>query len=573
MLGLRDKTNAYRMHGLSTSVLIVKILFVRISKGEIVRQMDIPIILKEDLPQRLLSLKSWFSRQLSSDFGMDGKKRIPILCVIIIYLLSIMFTSPTRHGADRFYVLALNLIENNSINIQKLVENNNHYALVTVDLFEFKGGRYVNVHPGQAFWGLPGLSIYRFIRHINNFSNGVEINRDASDKLDFILGTFAMNMTSNALFTAIAAMFFIYLVDRSLPVRKMKLFKISVYILLFYLATPLFYYSTHITQNQSESCLAFISLGFLCLSAFISDKNKRNKYFFVTGFFIGMTFLTNSSSLIILPFGVVHIFLSGFINFDDHNYRQFLSALYVELGQDWKRKFNNILFLCLGFLLPTLILFYYQYHIFSNPFIPVQSYIFGIHKTFSPTLNDYFKAFIMDVFETLFSPKVGLFSYSPLLLFPIVILFFRIKPIEQNNDEQKTSDQSLRKMLFRTMLMILPFYIVFYSLTGAKGFAEMGWEISAYNLYSARHILPIVFPLGYILFDVLINIGNLKPAPKWALWGILLLIWAFSLLTSVSATLLGDWIYSVNQVWGYIQYLFTYGFWGLINQGRSLIDW
>ncbi len=525
---------------------------------------------KKSVKNIFTSIRNYVFHFLSN---MIESRSIPVIIGITIYLLSIMFTSPARHGTDRFYVLALNIIENHSINIQKLVEDNNHYALVTVDLFDSKGGKYINVHPGQALWGLPGLSVYRFIRHINNFSNGVSINHDVNDKIDFIFGTYAMNMTSNALFTAIAALFFIYLADRSFLIRKMKVFKISIYILLFYLATPLFYYSTHITQNQSESCLAFISLGFLCLSAFISDKNKRNKYFFVTGFFIGLTFLTNSSSLIILPLGVVHIFLSGFVNFDDHNYRQFLGVLYVELGLDWKRKANNILFLCLGFLLPTLILFYYQYHIFSNPFMPIQSYIFGIQKTFSPTLNDYFKAFIMDIFETLFSRKVGLFSYSPLLLFPVVMLFFRTKPMEQNNDQQKTSNPALRKMLFRTMLMILPFYIIFYSLTGAKGFAEMGWEISAYNLYSARHILPIIFPLGYILFYVLIDISNLKPVPKWALWGILFLIWVFSLLTNVSATLIGDWVYSVNQVWSYIQYLFTYGWWGLINQGRSLIDW
>lgn len=504
---------------------------------------------------------------------LERGNKFPVICVIIIYALSMVLTTPTRHGADRFYVLALNIIENQSINIQRLVEDDNHYALVSVDVFNFKGGRYVNVHPGQAFWGLPGLSIYRFIRHINNFSNGVSINHDVNDKIDFIFGTYAMNMTSNALFTAVAVMFFIYLADRSFLIRKMKVFKISVYILLFYLATPLFYYSTHITQNQSESCLTFISLGFLCLSAFIGDKNKRNKYFFVTGFFIGMTFLTNSSSLIILPFGIVHILLSGFANFDNHNYRFFSRALYAELGLDWNRKVNNVLFLCLGFLLPTLILFYYQYLIFSNPFIPIQSYIFEISKTFSPTLNDYIKAFITDVFESLFSTKVGLFSYSPLLLFPIVMLFFRIKPKEQYSDEMRISNQSLRKMLFRTMLMILPFYIVFYSLTGAKGYAEMGWEISAYNLYSARHILPIVLPLGYILFDVIININKLKPTIKGAVWIILVLIWIFSLLTNVSATLIGDWIFSINQVWSYIQYLINNGYWGLINQGRSLVDW
>lgn len=500
-------------------------------------------------------------------------KKTPIIIGVIIYLLSMIFTSPTRHGADRFYVLALNIIENHSINIQKLAEDNNHYALVSVDLFNFNGGRYTNIHPGQALWGLPGLSIYRFIRHLNNFSNGVSISQDANDKIDFTLGTFAMNMTSSALLMAIAAMFFIYLADRSFPIRRMKLFKISVFILLFYLATPLFYYSTHITQNQSESCLAFISLGFLCLSAFITDKNKRSEYFFVTGFIMGMTFLTNSSSLIILPFGIVHILLSGFANFDNHNYRFFSRALYAELGLDWNRKVNNVLFLCLGFLLPTLILFYYQYLIFSNPFIPIQSYIFEISKTFSPTLNDYIKAFVTDVFETLFSPKVGLFSYSPLLLFPIFALLFRIKPKEQYSDEMRISNQSLRKMLFRTMLMILPFYIVFYSLTGAKGYAEMGWEISAYNLYSARHILPIVLPLGYILFDVIININKLKPTIKGALWIILVIIWIFSLLTNVSATLIGDWIFSMNQVWSYIQYLINNGNWGLINQGRSLVDW
>lgn len=498
-------------------------------------------------------------------------KYTPIIVAAIIYILSMILTAPTRHGGDRHYLLALDIIENHSINIQRLIDQNNHYALVSADLFKFKGKTYNNLNPGQALLGLPGLWVYRFIRHVNNVSSGISVTGNAIDKIDFVLGTFAMNLTSSALLIAIASLFFAYFVTEAFPARRMKLFSVSVFILMFYLSTPLFYYSTHIIQNESEGCLVFISLGLLCLSAFNSHNPKVHIYFLVTGGFIGLAFLTNSSSIILLPFGVMHVFLAGFASLDFKNLMTLIRSLRVELYLNRKQKTIYLAFLCLGFLLPTVILLYYQYKIFSNPLIPVQSFLSGISATFSPTWKDYLWAFGRDLLETLFSTKVGLFSYTPILVFPFLIWIAAGSEMRHTNELEV--NLYLRKMLFRTMILILPLYIIFYSLAGAKGFAEWGWKIEQYNLYSARHILPIVLPLGYLLFDSLLMISTFKPIMRWSLWSLLLILWLFSLATNVASTLIGDWIFSLNQVWSYIYYLFIYGYRGFINQGRSLIDW
>lgn len=500
-------------------------------------------------------------------------KNFPLMVVLLIYFLSMIFTSPTRHGADRHYLLALNIVENHSINIEGLKKERNHYALVSQDLFKFNDGMYNNLHPGQALLGVPGLWTYKFVLRINNVENNISMRRNTKDKLDFIFGTYAMNMTSSALLTAIAAMFFIYLADKSFSIQTMKLLKISVFILLLYLSTPLFYYSTHIIQNQSESSLAFISLGLLCLGTFNMMNKKVHAHFFLSGLFIGLAFLVNASSLILLPFGVMHILLSGFVKLDFWHYKNLWKDIRNELNLNVKQKIISLVFLSTGFLLPTLVLLYYQYQIFSNPFIPVQSYLSAFPQIYSPTWKDYGHAFVIDLFDNLFSPKVGLFSYTPVLAFPILIWITKAGFKNSSVAEQETPHQLLRKMLFRTMILVLPLYITFYSLTGAKGFAEMGWEISQYNLYSARHILPIVLPLGYILLDSLMNMNDFTPPLRWGLWSILLVLCSLSLMTNVAATLIGDWIFSLNQVWGYIHYLFVNGYGGLMNQGRSLVDW
>lgn len=499
-------------------------------------------------------------------------EKIPVVVAITMYLLSMIFTAPTRHGADRFYVLALNIIEHHSVNIHELIQDGNHYAQVSVDVLQHDGVNYIGVHPGQAFIGLPGLYVYRFISDVNIFSDPILTTQDANDKLDFLLGTFAMNSTSNAAITAITALFFIYLVDKAFLYERRNKFKISVFMLFFYLATPLFYYSTHIIENQAESCLIFITLGMLCLALLIEDKWK-NKYYLVIGLIAGFAFLINFSSLILLPFGFVHILFSGFVNVDFTNFKNTIESIRSEIYANCKKKILSAIWMLLGWSFLAFLMLYYQYLLFSNPFTSVYVFLAELPDKFSPTIMDYIKAFSDSLLQYLFSPEVGLLSYTPLLAFPVIVAISRFKTEKIEKAVLITPDQSLRRSLFRTMLTIQPLYIFFYTLFAAMHLVENGELISNYNLYSARHLLPIVLPLGYILFDSIKSLSDLSPVKKMIFWGLLIFLWAFSMATNITAVLIGDWIFSLNQIWNYIQYLLDYGYQGLISQGRSLVDW
>lgn len=494
-------------------------------------------------------------------------KSLPILSVLVIYLLSIIFTAPTRHGADRYYVLALSIIENRSVNIQHLIDDENHYALASADLQRLDSGTYINMHPGQALLGLPGLSIYRFIRHINNFSHGVKINTKSFDKIDFIFGSYAMNMTSSAMLTALAALFFIYLLNRSFDIRKKKKLKISFFVLLFYLATPLFYYSTHIIQNQSESSLTFIALGLLCIGIIVAEKQKKT-IFSGVGFVMGLAFLTNFSSLVLLPFGILHIFLNGFANFDFTSVHTFYISLRDEIISGFRRKFSHTRWLFLGFLLPTLVLLYYQNLIFSNPFTSIHGYLFRMDQIYFPTFWEYVIAFLTRIWQSLFSLDTGLFSFTPILLFPFLGIFlFQHK--KQNPREEEVPDLVLKRVLFRTMVFIQPFFILFYAAFEGKTLAEMGWQISLYNLYSARYLLPIIFPLGYILFDTIQKMYQRENLLMRFLQVAFVVLFLFSIIVNITVTIWGDWIFSVSQVKDYFLYLVEY----FPSMSRQLVDW
>jgi hypothetical protein len=219
-----------------------------------------------------------------------------------------------------------------------------------------------------------------------------------------------------------------------------------------------------------------------------------------------------------------------------------------------------------------LFLFYYQYTIFGNPFRSIHAFLFDLPLAYSPTLLIYLKNFIEILLQYLFSLKVGLFSYTPLLLFPLLIVVIKAMTKKQPAIEQETSDQSLRRGLFRTMLIVIPIYIVFYTCTATKGLAEQGWQLYMFNLYSARHFLPIVLPLGYLLFDSIININKSKPSVKLIFWSILVILWVFSLITNITATLIGDWIFSLGQIWGYAKHILYSWYNGLPIQ-RVLVDW
>ena len=500
-------------------------------------------------------------------------KKPAIIVVMLIYLLSMIFTSPTRHGADRFYLLALDIIKHRSVNIQRLVDDQNHYAMVSVDVFNSEGVRYIGVHPGQAFWGTPGLAIYYFTKHFNNFSHEISIKKNANEKYDFVLGSFAMNSTTSALFTAVASLFFIYIVAKANSHLNSRMSSIYFFVLLFYLATPLFYYSTHIIENQTESCLVFIALGTLCLDAIIDSSRLKKLNYFLSGFIIGLAFLTNFSSIILLPFAFLHVSLNGFVIFDFRNHSNFFRNLWKELIESRGKKIVGMTWIFLGWVLPTLLLLFYQYLLFSNPFKSVYTFLVELPQTSSPTLIDYIKAFVVSLGQYMFSPKVGLFSYTPILLFPLFVYILSFMTRKQSSNlEINNQASSLNVSLFRTMLIIQPLYIVFYTLFAAVHFVDNNELISNYNIYSARHLLPIVFPMGYILFDSLVKMNRTETMTRWTLWFVLIILWIFSLANNISATLIGDWIFGLNQTWDYIHRL-SISDWNLMSQRRMLVDW
>jgi hypothetical protein len=339
------------------------------------------------------------------------------------------------------------------------------------------------------------------------------------------------------------------------------------------LATPLFYYSTHIIENQAESCLIFIVLGLLSWIVIKENEKTKGFYYLLTGFFIGLAFLTNFSSVILLLFGIMHIQLNGFLSLDYSNIARFMSSTWAEANNDFRKKVSHIVWLSIGCFLPVAFLGYYQYLLFSNPFKSVYSFLAELPHASSPLPLDYVMAFFSSFFQYMFSPNVGLFSFTPILFFPILVFILGMKHKKSPPNNLDAKNHQLRQSLFITMLIVQPLYIIFYTTFAAMHFARNDELISNYNLYSARHLLPIVFPLGFLLFDSITNLNRFSVKTKRALWLLLVLLWSFSLITNISATLIGDWIFGLDQIWKYIQTLADNGLWDVLRQGRWLIDW
>jgi hypothetical protein len=216
---------------------------------------------------------------------------------------------------------------------------------------------------------------------------------------------------------------------------------------------------------------------------------------------------------------------------------------------------------------------FYQYSLFGSPFVTAYVFLVDYPQRLAPTAFGYATATFSVATQYLFSPRVGLLSFTPILMFPMVLAIARKISTLQVQPSESSTEENLRQGLLRTLMLIVLLYGLFYTAFAVLHVARDGEAIGNYNIYSARHLLTVVFPLGFILLDAVARLPTLKSRAAFALGAILAALWLFSLVTNITATLIGDWIFGLDQIWDFLHHVFKIGLWPVLGAGRSLVDW
>ncbi len=479
------------------------------------------------------------TEKIRQPLGKIHLGRLPLITTLLIYLLAMGLTATNRHGAERHYLLTRSMLERQTFNLTWLRQEGNYFATYGFDLVVVNGEVFSDHYPGQALLGLPGYAAFRWLATLDGFK--------LDDKLDFQLGLLAMNLTTSALFSALAGYFLCYLLFSAFPpTRKRQIWLICGFSLFFFLATPLFYYSTHVQQNATDAALVFMAIGACGLSLVQTSSRRRTGWLLLGGFCAGLGGAVNLSAVVSLPACILILYTTGFTRIPRSK-----TAWLTQTR--WGVVFGLAALPGLGWL------FYYQYVAFGSPFT-LASAIFEQHETHQPIPIDVDHVlYYLDAIFT--SYRTGLFTYTPLLAFSLGLAgMWGIISLAQKSAKSKNPAEveaaaisaqpeiQLRQILWRSFLGALPILLLQPFAQYYKIYFEWGVPFEVYVVYSARYLLALVWPLGYILFAGLYQTRQLGLALKLGIGLTFGLIALLSLSANISATLIGDFIFSTYQV-------------------------
>jgi len=235
------------------------------------------------------------------------------------------------------------------------------------------------------------------------------------------------------------------------------------------LGTPIFFRTGYLNQNVMVGIFGFI--GFVQLWE-IGKKNEEKdaKRYVIAGFFGGLTLLCDYSGLVPL------IMLYGYSILQTMDEVSLLRAI--------KKSFWYLA----GAIGPIMLLWFYQWKSFGNPFYPGQHYMHEVdwidigYQGFGWISGEL-------LWMLLFDMRFGLFVISPILILAFIAPF--LKPFKR------------RIIPFREMLFIIFFFVAFLIFFSCIQYTRLQW------VTGIRYMVPVIPFLFLLMAGVLVRLPRL----------------------------------------------------------------
>jgi len=198
----------------------------------------------------------------------------------------------------------------------------NSYINNTGDRAYYNGHYYSDKAPGASFLTVPIYAVFKLFFRMPDTNLKLSL-------LEFIIIAF-----SSVLFSALLVVL-IYKISRFFLKKESQRMLIT---LIFGLGTMIFVYATIYYQHIIATFFAFLCFYLI----FKMKKEKKGNYYFLAGLSGGMAFITDYLTAVII----------------------FCCFIIILFNKKWKKTFSFLL----GFFLLVLILFFYNFSIFGDPF-------------------------------------------------------------------------------------------------------------------------------------------------------------------------------------------------------------
>lgn len=308
----------------------------------------------------------------------------------------------------------------------------------TFDISVFAGKVYPNKPPGTVFLAVP---VYWIIFQIESL-----LSVDPDDWWVQTLNFYLSTVFSVGIVTALGGVIFYLVLLRLFP--SLPDWVPMATTLTYGLGTLVFPFATLMFDH---ALLATISLGAFWLlvveghGGFSSFRSSLS--YFLTGTLCGLSIVVNYSAL--------------------------LTAACLSFYGLWtaKNRLSFILFGVVGSALPLLLLLWYHFVCFGNPFATANTYQFGMFQADNAMLFGMLALPTLDIaYQLLFSSYRGLFFTSPVLLFALLGIVFTIYSGRQR----------------REAIFIASVFVVQLLMNSAFNGWHAGWS------FGPRYLIPLL---------------------------------------------------------------------------------
>lgn len=252
--------------------------------------------------------------------------------------------------------------------------------------------------------------------------------------------------------------------------------------LIYAFATPIFYRAAQLNQNALVAHFALFSFALL----WRFGRADKKPFYFLAGLCAGWTVVLDYSGAVALAV------LSGYA-----------VARWRDFEKE-ERAFSDLIRFAAGAAICALVLMFYQYVCFGNPFLPAQSYMPPANFTELGYRGFAFPQWDL-LYETAFGMRYGLFASAPVLLLAFFVPVWLRKP-----------SRFLEK---RELVFVAAFTILFFVFCAANQYGRMQFNTGV------RHIVPVVPFLFLLAANVLLKM----PRVLAVLCGIFGVYWSWCL--------------------------------------------
>lgn len=375
---------------------------------------------------------------------------------VTVWLVYLFHFDPIAAGSDRFVYLVMAMVEHHSLTLDA-------YRHLTTELSVHGSHYYMNTNPGLSFMALP---VWAALWPLYRLLPGAWIHTEA---VHFFIAHFAMFAFTSALCMALTSILLAKWIYARTGSEARALFAGCLYAF----GSIAFPVSIKLNQNGVVSFVCLMIFSLLFGGNEILPVRNRKVRAALAGFFMGVALLIDYSAL---PFLAV------------------IAVMMLTRFHLWK----ELPWAALAAAMPLGLLALYQQHLFENPFLPAQAYLWNVQQTnFSKSFLGFTAPSVDKLADYLIRPQAGIFYYMP---YTLAALWHLVR--------LKREEGALLFPERGTIAAIFVSYLLFVSM-----------QPSIFTAFGPRYMLP-VFPLICLVCGI-----YSRPFGNFAV--LLLFVWGF----------------------------------------------